>query len=291
MLDEPLFICNTELQSLVSTFVTSLGNLAQESKLELGLKLIKTGTTIKEQLERVPSTLNKRRQSFSPSLIMIKNLQLTLKTKRIKTKIQFLTSIQFLSTQKNKLFELQQNFERYVNTLRVFVFNSAKYKLNLINSYRIPLLVNEKEIEPTVIKKANQFVSFKIGNVQFLGIMSFLGSATSLESVLKAYRTSETKSFLPYESFDSIDKLIDQPLPPYDDFFSRLRNSDPFEQTHSEYQNFIESGCNSEAAKKNSSLQKFFPTGTTTMLIYSKYGALKTCNHSVNIFEGSITKM
>ena len=44
-------------------------------------------------------------------------------------------------------------------------------------------------MEPTVTKKANQFVSFKLGDVQFL-IMNFLGGATSLDSFLKTYKTS-----------------------------------------------------------------------------------------------------
>ena len=54
-------------------------------------------------------------------------------------------------------------------------------------------------MEPTVIKKANQFVSYKFGDVQFLDIMNFLGGATSLDSFLQAYETSETKGFSPYE--------------------------------------------------------------------------------------------
>ena len=62
----------------------------------------------------------------------------------------------FVDSKKNKLIELQQHFDRYVNTFPVFGFNSAKYDLHLIKAYFIPLLVNEQEIEPTVIKKANQ---------------------------------------------------------------------------------------------------------------------------------------
>ena len=54
-------------------------------------------------------------------------------------------------------------------------------------------------MEPTVIKKANQFVSFKFGDVLFLEIMNFLGGATSPDSFLKAYTTAQTKGFFPYE--------------------------------------------------------------------------------------------
>ena len=41
-------------------------------------------------------------------------------------------STQFLQMQKNQLLDLQQHFERYVNTLPVFGFNSGKYDLYLI---------------------------------------------------------------------------------------------------------------------------------------------------------------
>ena len=108
-------------------------------------------------------------------------------------------STQFLQTRKNQLIVLKEHFERYCNTLTVFGFNSAKYDNNLIKWYLLPLLVNERQIEPTVIKKANQFVSFMFGVVQLLDIMNFLGGATSLDSFLEAYKTEETKGFFPYE--------------------------------------------------------------------------------------------
>ena len=37
--------------------------------------------------------------------------------------------------------------------------------------------------------------------------MIFLGGAASLDSFLKAYKTSETKRFFPYEWFDHPDKM------------------------------------------------------------------------------------
>ena len=66
-------------------------------------------------------------------------------------------STQFLQIQKNQLLNLQQHFERYVNTLPVFGFNSGKYDLNLIKSYLLPYLIQERDIQPTVIKKADHF--------------------------------------------------------------------------------------------------------------------------------------
>ena len=79
-------------------------------------------------------------------------------------------------------------------TFWLFVFNKAKYDNVLINSYLL-LLAIEWGFEPIMIRKANQFVSFKFEDVQFLDIVNFLGAATRLDSFLKAYKTSETKKF------------------------------------------------------------------------------------------------
>ena len=98
---------------------------------------------------------------------------------------------------KNQLIDFQESLERYCNVLPVFGFNSAKYDLNLIKSYLLPILVNERDIEPTVIKNQNQFISFKFRDFQLLDIMNFLGGAISLNSSLQAYKTSETKDSSP----------------------------------------------------------------------------------------------
>ena len=90
-------------------------------------------------------------------------------------------STQFLQMQKNQILDLQQHFERYINTLPVFGFSSRKYDLKLIKSYLLTYLIHERDIQPTVIKKAKLFVSFRFGDVQFLDILNFLGGATSLD--------------------------------------------------------------------------------------------------------------
>ena len=83
-------------------------------------------------------------------------------------------STQFLQMQKYWLIDLQDHSERYCNVLPVFGFNSAKYNINLIKSYLLPILINERNMEPIVIKKAKQFVSFKFGDVPLLYIINFL---------------------------------------------------------------------------------------------------------------------
>ena len=139
----------------------------------------------------------------------------------------------------NQSIGLQEHFERYCNVLPVFGFNSAKYDNILIKSCLLAILVNERDIEPTVMKKANQLVSFKFGDIQLLDIMNFLGGATSLDSFLKAYKTKETKGFVPYEWFDCPEKMNNRELAPYDIFFSILRNSNPLGKDYNDFQTLL----------------------------------------------------
>ena len=170
-------------------------------------------------------------------------------------------STQFLQMQENQLIDLQEHFELYCNVLPVFGFNSAKYDINLIKSYLLPILVNERDVEPTVIKKANKFVSFKFGDIQLLDIMNFLGGATSLDSFLKAYKTKETKSFFPYEWFDCPKKMNNKELSPYDSFFSTLRNSNPLEKDYNDFQNLVNSRLTTEQAVAKLRMDRILPSG------------------------------
>ena len=62
-------------------------------------------------------------------------------------------STHFLRIQKNQLTDLMQHLERYTNALPVFGFNSGRYDINLIKSYLIPYLINEKEIDLELSRK------------------------------------------------------------------------------------------------------------------------------------------
>ena len=170
-------------------------------------------------------------------------------------------STQFLRMQKNQLIELQEHLERYCNVLPVFGFNSAKYDINLIKSYLLPILFNETNIEPIVIEKANELVSFKFGEVQLLITMNFLGGATSLDSFLKTYKTSETKGFFPYEWFDCPQKMNNSEHPPYDAFFSKLQNVKPLEKDYSGYQKLLSSGLKTEEPLSKMKFSKPPPSG------------------------------
>ena len=254
LIAEPLFLSNSNPRDLVESFIDAVECLATQSKVQTKLKFLEIETAIKSKLSRTLESLierccrNQRVFEFMDHCFEDDNEEKD-------------ASTQFLQMQKNQLIELQEHLERYCNVLPVFGFNSAKYDVNLIKSYLLPILIKERNMEPIVIKKANQFVSFKFGDVQLLDFMNFLGGATSLDSFLKAYKTAETKGFFQYEWFDCPQKMNNSELPPYDAFFSKLRNVNPLEKDYSDYQNLLGSGLKSEEALSKMKLSKPPPSG------------------------------
>ena len=115
-----------------------------------------------------------------------------------------------------------------------------------------------------MINKANQLVAFKFGDVQFLDIINFFGEATSLESILKTYKTSETKGFFPCEWFDCPQKMNNSELLPYDEFFPKLRNVNPLEKDHSVYQKVFSCGLKTEEALYKMKIPEPPPSGEET---------------------------
>ena len=163
---------------MVESFIDAVGGLATQSKAQMKLNFLEIKTAIKSRLTRTLESFNERRCrnqrvfEFEDHFFEDDNEEKD-------------ASTQFLQMQKNQLIELQEHLERYCNVLAVFGFNSAKYDINLTESFLLPVLINERNMEPTVIEKANQFVSLKIGDVQLLDNNNFLGGAKSLDSFLK----------------------------------------------------------------------------------------------------------
>ena len=184
LVEEPIFICNSHPHHLVASFDGALESLASQSKTKMKNLFLDINTTKTIELGSILEKLTQRH---------IRRENARFDMSQNDCDIEICASNQFLQLQKNQLIDLHKSLERYCNVLTLFGFNSAKYDLNLIKSYLLHILVNERDIEATVIKKANQLISFEFGDIQLLVIMNFLGGATSLDSFLEAYRTSETK--------------------------------------------------------------------------------------------------
>ena len=201
LVKEPIFLSKSDRDRPITYFKSALEQLALQSKTIMKFLIFDIETTIKIKLGSILEKFTERHyRREQADLVDCDN--------------KTATSAQFLQNQEKHFILLQEHLERYCNVLSVFGFNSAKYDLKLIKSFMLTILVNERNIEVTVNKKANQFISFKFGDIQLLDIMIFLGGATSLDSFFNSYKISETKRFFPYKWFDHPDKMQNPELPP-----------------------------------------------------------------------------
>ena len=107
--------------------------------------------------------------------------------------------------------------------LPVIGFNSAKYDINTLKEFLIPILAHESELKFT-IKKTNNVMCLFTTHLRFLDVLNFLAPGFGYDAFLKAYGCILTKGFFPHEWFDSLDKLKQTCLPPHEAFHSTLRN-------------------------------------------------------------------
>ena len=177
--------------------------------------------------------------------------------------------------------------KNFSNVITVFGFNCAKYDINLINSYLLPILINGMNMEPTVIKKANQFVSVNFGDVQLPDIMNFLVGATSPDLFLKACKKSETKSFFPYEQFDSPQKLKKSDLPPYDAFFSKHRHVNPGKMIIQIIKNCLAADWRLKKHYPKWSFPNHRLQEKKTTNICLMYGIMRLCAHFKTFYAGT----
>ena len=173
----PIFLCISKPRSFVESFINAVEGFATQSKTQMELIFLEAETAFKSMLTRTLEPLNERR---CPNQRVFEFEDHCFEDDSEEKG----ASTQVLQMQKNQLIELQEHLERYCNVLSVFRFDGAKYDINLIKSYLLPTLVNERNMEPTVIKEDNHFVSFKFGDVQLLDVMNILRGATSLDSFL-----------------------------------------------------------------------------------------------------------
>ena len=137
---------------------------------------------------------------------------------------------------RDKLAGLQGSLNHYCRQIPVLGFNSAKYDLNLVKSHLIPWLrkdvcpqKDQDTCEVSVIKKGSTYIQIGARRFKFLDISSYLAGGVSYSAFLKAYKIEEAKSYFPYEWFDHVSKLDFPHLPPYETFYSELKQKNVLE--------------------------------------------------------------
>ncbi|KAL9959950.1 hypothetical protein ACROYT_G033329 [Oculina patagonica] len=118
----------------------------------------------------------------------------------------------------------RQKIEEWCNQVPVVGFNSGSYDLNLIkNNFADRLADTTGKVR--VAKNCNKIMFLLTQGFRFLDIINYLGPGTSYEKWVKAYGCEATKSWFPYEWFDSPEKLDYPGLPDYLAWYSKLKNS------------------------------------------------------------------
>jgi len=116
----------------------------------------------------------------------------------------------------------RRKLEGWCDEVPVLGFNCGRSDLNVIKEYFAELLA-DTTAKVKVGKKANKTMFMKTAGFQFLNIINYLAPGTSYDKWVEAYGCELEKSWLPYEWFDSPEKLNYPGVPDHPAWYSRLK--------------------------------------------------------------------
>ena len=111
---------------------------------------------------------------------------------------------------------------QWCRQIPVLGLNSDSYDLNMIKKHFVTKLTGENKVK--VASKQRKIMFTSTPNLKFLDIMNYVAPGTSYDKWVKTYGAELTKSWLPYEWFDTVEKLDYPELPAYWHFYSKLKN-------------------------------------------------------------------
>ena len=111
---------------------------------------------------------------------------------------------------------------QWINQVPVLGFNSGHYDLKLIRQYFIPLMAQDPGV--FAAEKNGRIMFINTPKFKFLDVVNYLAPGITYKKWVKTYGATLAKSWLPYEWFDSPDKLNFPGLPPYLAWYSKLKN-------------------------------------------------------------------
>ena len=112
---------------------------------------------------------------------------------------------------------------QWINQVPVLGFNSGYYDLKLIRQYFVPLMTEDTGV--FAAEKNGRIMFINTPKFKFLDVVNYLAPGITYDKWVKTYGAALTKSWLPYEWFDSPDKLDFPGLPPYMAWYSKLKNA------------------------------------------------------------------
>ena len=162
---EPNFSCNSALHPFVESFMGFIEVLDSQSKAKSRSFFHDIETTMKTLLGSSLRRLSQRHNRQEQVKSFDKNQD--------KCENKYCATTHFLQIPKNQSIGLLEQLERFSIALHEFGFNSANYDSSLIKFSLLPILVNKRDLEHTVVKKTNKLISFKFCDIQLLDILYF----------------------------------------------------------------------------------------------------------------------
>ena len=108
--------------------------------------------------------------------------------------------------------EKQQTFiKQWCNQVPVIGFNSGRYDLQLIRKYFITHLGQENGVQSG--EKQGRIMYINTPKFKFLDITNYLSPEITYDKWVKTYGANQTKSWLPYEWFDTLTNLTTRASP------------------------------------------------------------------------------
>ena len=147
-----------------------------------------------------------------------------------------------------KLDKLYKRFEAYCKELVVFGFNSSGYDIKLIKKFLFKELCEHGQQPTFTVKKSGKYPCIKTEHLKFLDVLQFLAPGYNLKSFFKAFGVTEQNGFFPYDYFVPADQLDETTLPPYDTFYSTIKNCNVLEEEYISFQKLVDQGKSEQEA-------------------------------------------
>ena len=147
-----------------------------------------------------------------------------------------------------KLDKLYKKFEAYCKELAVFGFNSSGYDIKLIKTYLFKELCEHGEQLSFTVKKSRKYPCIKTEHLKFLDVLQFLAPGYNLKSFFKAFGVTEQKGFFPYDYFTHADQPDETTLPPYETFYSTIKNCNVLEEEQAAFRKLVNQGKSEQEA-------------------------------------------
>ena len=137
----------------------------------------------------------------------------------------------FRQTMLKKIELLHGRFDQYCSCVPVLGFNSSKYDLNLVKSKLCEhLQLTDQDKHSFTVKRNNSYLTIATPSLKFLDVSHYIAPGYSYAQFLKNYKAKEQKGFFCYQYLTDPSVLKETKLPPYEAFFSDLKECNVLEQ-------------------------------------------------------------